>query len=1032
MKREYCVSVSVVAIGLAAGLWAGTAKAATAAAAASTSAAPTEVTEVVVTGSLIQGTPENAALPVTVLSSDNIAKQGSPSIVELTKMLPESAGIVGDSNQFAAAGRGQGQYGTATINLRGLGPERTLTLFNGHRLPLAFGFAVDTKMLPLSAIGRVEVLKDGAAATYGSDAIGGVVNFITKRNYNGFEVGGEARWVPGSAGDYTANATWGRTFGDWNVMVSAGFQHRSELDVLDRDWAHRRYDQNPEGGWTGGGNPEAFTPAFLIPGGTLGTGAFLALPAQSSAARVDLGCTAQGGQLTTLNGLAAPLQGYASCRGQYSIWDALVEEENSVQVYGQADATFGTNKLHLEAAYSYTNLPFFKSSPSYVTTRPVPATVLPANYNPALFVAGTVPKHSFLYFVPIENPGFQAYLNSTGGLGPNGQFPAGTVGAFMTVGTFRPYLTGGNPLYDYKHGVGGNYWHEQINLSAELKGNLTSGIYYDASVTWGQYKYYAEGRDSLTDRLELALRGLGGPACNFQTGTPGQGGCLWYNPFSNAIPGAPRNNLTNPGYNSNVDNSSKVLADWIMPIQWSRGNYQDLDADFTLSGQLPFLTLPGGQMGWAAGVQLRRNHFVTNYSLYGNAVLAPCADAALPGGAANCPANANPAAGPNVFGPVGNPQNLTQNIYAAYGELTVPLTDQLNFDLAARYEDYGKFGGSTFNPQARGKFQITDWFALRGSIGSTFRAPPQGFLIPDPAVGLQQVLGTFIPVASIGNPNLKPETALTWSIGGIIESHNFHFTIDYWDYNFKKLLTTEPLGGVINAVFPNGANPALSNNCNSLPAGFVSSHFIFSGACSPANVVAVNLLRINGPNIKTDGLDFNLTYRWEEAAGGTATVGVLGTWVREYKVAGFDLVPGVTVPGFNAAGFFNTGTVAYPIPQLKGQAFINYERGPFNVRWTARYTSGYTDQRASLFAFNAIYVTPTNPSGIVSAGSRIKSTVIHDLVIRVDLPYTTTLTLTLNNVFDKDPSFARTDLNYDALTGDPLGRTVKVGVQKRF
>jgi iron complex outermembrane receptor protein len=1035
MKRMFCGGTSMLAVTFAAAtLWAPAAYAATAAATPNTA----EVSEVVVTGSLIQGTPENAALPVTVLTSDNLSKEGSPSIVELTKMLPESAGIVGDSNQFAAAGRGQGQYGSATINLRGLGPERTLTLFNGHRLPLAFGFAVDTKMLPLSAIGRVEVLKDGAAATYGSDAIGGVVNFITKRNYNGFEIGGDARYVPGTRGDYTVNATWGHTFGDWNFMVSAGYQHRSELDVLDRDWAHRRYDQNPEGGWTGGGNPESFLPAIANPSNNvLGPAGALIIGAGG---RLDLGCTALGGQLTGANANAAPLLPWNSCRGQYSIWDALVEEENSVQVFGQADTSFGSNKLHVEVAYSYTNLPFFKSSPSYVTTRPVPQTVLPANDNATFlsftsptvntrtYVPGTVPPHSFLYFVPVDNPGFQAYMNAN-----PGQFPAGTVGAFLSVGTFRPFLTGGNPLYNYTHGVGGRYWHEQINLNAELKGDITSGLHYDASVTWGQYKYYAEGRDSLTDRLELALRGLGGPGCNFQTGTPGVGGCMWLNPFSNAIPGAPRNNLSNPGFNANVQNTA-VLADWIMPIQTGVGNYQDLDADFTLSGEVP-ITLPGGDIGWAGGVQLRRNHFVTNASLFGNAKLAPCADAGLPGAGANCPANANPAAGPNVFGPVANPQNLTQNIYAAFGEFTVPINEAVNLDVAARYEDYGKYGGHTFNPQVRGKFKISDVVALRGSIGTTFRAPPQGFLIPDPAIGLQQVLGTFIPVASIGNPALKPETATTWSVGGIVETSNFHFTVDYWSYNFKKLLTIEPLGGVVTALFPNGADATKPNNCASLDPAFIASHFIFSGACSPSNVVAVNLQRINGPNIKTDGVDFNITYRLEHAGNGTATLGLLGTYVREYNVSSMSIGSGpsaVIIPGFNAAGFFNTGTVAYPIPKLKGQAFINYEIGRFNIRWTARYTSHYTDQRAALFAANAIYVTPTNPSGIVSAGQVVKSAVLHDVVVRVQMPYDSTVTLTVNNLFDKAPPFARTDLNYDALTGDPIGRTVKLGVQKRF
>src|SRR5207253_9094803 len=107
--------------------------------------------------------------------------------------------------------------------------ERTLTLFNGHRLPLAFAIAPDPNKLPLAAIGRVEVLKDGAAATYGSDAIGGVVNFITKRSFDGLEVSADYRQINGSRGDdYGASVVAGKVWDNLDVMVSGEYHHRSE------------------------------------------------------------------------------------------------------------------------------------------------------------------------------------------------------------------------------------------------------------------------------------------------------------------------------------------------------------------------------------------------------------------------------------------------------------------------------------------------------------------------------------------------------------------------------------------------------------------------------------------------------------------------------------------------------------------------------------------------------------------------------------------------------------------------------------
>ena len=122
---------------------------------------------VVVTGSFIAGTPEDAALPVDVLTAGELKLEGSPSVSELIRNLGVSSGVDGQTNQFAS----NGLEGTSNVNLRGLGPGRTLVLLNGKRQtfsPYSVGeqaqLFVDTNMIPSAAIGRIEVLKDGAAA----------------------------------------------------------------------------------------------------------------------------------------------------------------------------------------------------------------------------------------------------------------------------------------------------------------------------------------------------------------------------------------------------------------------------------------------------------------------------------------------------------------------------------------------------------------------------------------------------------------------------------------------------------------------------------------------------------------------------------------------------------------------------------------------------------------------------------------------------------------------------------------------------
>jgi len=961
----------------------------------------------VVTGSYIVGTPEDAALPVTVMSADSLQKQGSPSPIEMMKALPEAAGIIGESNQFSA-GRGQGAEGLGSINLRGLGPERTLVLLNGHRLPLANGTIVDSLSLPMSAIGRIEVLKDGAAATYGSDAIGGVVNFITKKRVSGLDVGGDFRDIRGSNGDWTANATWGAAGDKWDGFISGGFQHRSALPVLARSWAHQPYDNNPEGGWSGASNPTEFTPAVLAGG---------LLAPNSAGLFVDAGCTALGGVLTGA-AVTATGAGAANCRTQYTIWDNLEEKQNSYQLYGEFNAdVFAGAKFHAELAYANTDVPHANTTPSYATSRPVPATVLPANYLPALFSVKGPPASSFFYFVPSSNPGYQAYAAAH----PT-QLSAAGPGAFIQVGNWRPYLAGGNPEFGYDESYAIRR-HEQWRGSVDLRGDW-NGIGYDANLTYGRYKFYLGGFDTLTDRLQLALRGLGGAGCDFRTGTPGVGPCQYYNPFSNSIPSAPRVGVSNPGFIPAVQNTAD-LTSWMFPFQDSTTTTQNWEGNLVLNGHLTAFRLPGGEIGWAAGGQWRRNQFKSVYSEFASAVTSPCADTPVTG-STTCSPHTSPA----VFLGVGNPQDFSQDIFAAFVETSLPVTDTLDFDLAARYEDYGEHGGSTFNPQLRAKWQATDWLAFRGSVGSTFRAPPQGLLIPDPTTSLQNVLGAFRPVDTVGNPNLTPEKATVFSFGAIVQAGDFRATVDYWNYDLKDVITSEPLTSVVAALFPNGTGAG--DNCGTLDPAFIASHFVFAGNCSAANLTKVQLLRVNGPQIKTDGIDFNLTYRLgEDIWGGSMTLGVVGTYVHKYDV-GAQQIGSVTVPAFSAVGFFNSGLIAYPLPQWKGQAYVEWNNGPVNVRYTARYTDSYVDQRTALFSFNSAYKTPTNPGGIDPAGQTIKSVVLSDLAVRYLGPWDTTWTLAVNNIFDQDPPFARTELNYDALTGDPLGRTIKIGLQKKF
>jgi iron complex outermembrane receptor protein len=203
---------------------------------------------VIVTGSSIKRIDGETALPVQVLKREDIERTGASSTEELVKQLSSlsSAG----SSTTAANASGYGGGSIATVSLRGLGSARTLVLVNGRRVSVygggsagSAGSSVDVNSIPLSAIERVEVLKDGASAVYGSDAIAGVVNFILRKDFTGVEATANyGQTGDGLGRDRKASvfAGFGR-FGEdgWNLTTSLTVQKTDAILGSDRGFARR-------------------------------------------------------------------------------------------------------------------------------------------------------------------------------------------------------------------------------------------------------------------------------------------------------------------------------------------------------------------------------------------------------------------------------------------------------------------------------------------------------------------------------------------------------------------------------------------------------------------------------------------------------------------------------------------------------------------------------------------------------------------------------------------------------------------------
>ena len=939
---------------------------------------PTEVEAVVVTGSLIRGTPEDAALPVDVIGAEELAKQGSPTTVDLIKSLSVSNGVLGDTNQFDS--RAQGSEGSGSVNLRGLGPTRTLVLINGKRMAinpfaLAGAGAVDTNVIPVAAIGRIEVLKDGAAATYGSDAIGGVVNFITRKSFQGVETSASYRNIDGSDGDYTFSIIGGFNTDRFSVMLAAGFQSRSELSLLERDWATQPFENNPEGGWSAAGNP----------------GAVVSLANGLASIHRDRGCADLGGR-TGFSG-TTPV-----CQMQYTEWDNLVEKEDRWQVYGQIDVDLSdTTKFHGEAFYSRTEVPEWKTTPSYALLAVPDAVTSP------------VPGR---YFVPATNPGLMAYAALPANAGLN-------FGAGALVLANRPFFIGGNPAFDYGPSTG-ERTYDAYRLAADLSGTFDNGINWSFGAQYSEEVGYRSGYDTIVSRYQLGLRGLGGANCNgIVAGQPGST-CGWINPFSNGIPGNAITGTANPGFNPALANTA-AMAEWFFPKQETEQTSTLFVVEGLLSGQIEALEMGGGNAAWALGVQYRKSGFESWYNDIANRELNPCLNTPI-NGDTSCLAPQ----GPFGFLGVGGPVDLTQDVRSVFGELVLPFSDTFNATLAARIEDYGGTVGHTFDPKLSVRWQVMEPFALRGSIGTTFRAPTAGQVNGANFVtSLQAILGVFRAVDIYGNEDLQPETATTYSVGAILELGAFKATLDYWNFDFQDPITTEPVAGIVNTVFPGGVA-----NC----AHPLVSRFTFqAGVCSVANIARLETRTVNGAAVKTSGVDLIADYRFEDVFGGSLTVGTTATYVIEYVTDSTSVEGIVVAPGFDAVGLLNYQTTAYPLPQMKGNLYFEWNSGAHNARWTMRYIDGYTDQRTAPFLTGAY--RGSDPAGTpftVAAGKDVDSFTTHDFTYRVFLPWDVTGSLTVENIFDEDPPFARLDLNYDPFTASGLGRNWKVSLTKKF
>ena len=209
------------------------------------------VEKIEVTGSNIKRVDQETVAPVEIITREQIERTGQATVADVLRNIPANTG-----GSFSESFANSFASGASGLSLRGLGQKTTLVLLNGRRTA-GYGFAqnlqdsfVDLNSIPTSAVERIEVLKDGASAIYGSDAIAGVVNIILRKDYKGLEVSGTVGYSEGK-NDYRFNATagWGDLARDrWSAFATFDYYKREELLLSDTDFGKSRdYRQYPGG-----------------------------------------------------------------------------------------------------------------------------------------------------------------------------------------------------------------------------------------------------------------------------------------------------------------------------------------------------------------------------------------------------------------------------------------------------------------------------------------------------------------------------------------------------------------------------------------------------------------------------------------------------------------------------------------------------------------------------------------------------------------------------------------------------------------
>jgi len=854
--------------------------------------ATSELEEMVVTGTFIRRSEGfTPASPVQEIGKEDFDAHAPRTVADFLTQLPYSF------NTTFTVGRALGSSnGSGSLNLRNLGSDATLVLLNGRRVArdaVTVGNVDVNSLVPQIAIERIDVLKDGASSLYGSDAVGGVANFRTRRNFQGFEVQaqGDMREY-GSTTDYRVSGLWGAQTDTSGVVVS--FEHFNRAPFAWESYEIIRDRPGIDGAFRLAGWPARYSiPNRNAAGAVAGAATTIADPL---CALFAPSANTTGAPVTRL-GVSYP----SNCQQNAPLGTSANADENRNQ---------GFVEVHHEINPS---LKFFGEA-SFLRVRTAltdtpGAAVNPGPGQPGVIIPGYAPANTFRALnsagVPLyaQNSGVQLGYNKDGVGGNDFLAARNAAGQVIVVGT-DPNALGANGLQvvpfweDVTVFAGSRIFGMTCNLpgdpasSVNCRDQLNPTRYHvDAqrfvgglegklfgSDNWHYTSSYLLAVNNENDTtfgssfsmpaLRAGLAGFGGSGClspsldPLQSGTvrPGAGNCQFFNIFGTSV-------QTQPG--SIIANTPDMIT-YITAQDWQRYETRATVLDFVVSGDL--FDMPAGRVGIALGAQHRKDNWSADYPALQNAGLsdlqAPFYD-----------------------------KDVSQIANAVFTEISVPLMKHerygvLDFTGALRHENTAGPGLTTTDPKLGLLYATANgMLKLRGTWSTSFLGPSlyQRFrqnVVFSNAVndGLTAVNDNLarVPTTVAGNPALDPQSSKNYNLGFTLRPwQDWSLDVDYWHFTFDDQISLE------NAV-ELAANLTTTLDPTKVLRSTAAGTVIYNGQ-NVGQIVGLNVSYVNNASLESGGFDFALNNTQDFGSFGSLRSSVLASYQSTYKINGRDI-----------------------------------------------------------------------------------------------------------------------------------------------